>query len=397
MANLTPLSTILNRMNRRQTADQVEEQYKVRDLDEAIRNVRKQIQLPWTLKKTSLRVFQDVLEYPVESDHDEMAFFDNDSKTWNQKPKAKYTSIEQFYQDPDNTNDRAEIWNSGVRYIGLRYRTRNTINSVLNNAETLANWTTSGDAGTAVLDTVFFREGAASIRVPITLSTSSATIRNTVTTFSDSDYKRKYQFKWVYLPTAPTSISLRLETDSSNYLATTVTAQFSGQPFQAGAWNLIAQDLNAATQTGTFNSASIASEAIVLVGAATGTYYIDASYLRSWELLDNWYYSKYLVATVGNTSANQEYFFNSNEVYSTDSAIIGDSEWVDVIMYEALLITVGDKENEKVLAQIMAARDMAWSALFDMYPSLRPNITTTRYNYETIYPRLYGYDYDTRF
>lgn len=391
MPNLTLLSTILSRMNRKQSINKVEEQYKVRDIDEAIRTIRRTTQLPWTLKKSTLRVFDGVLEYPVEADHDEIAFFDNDSKTWANKPRTRYTSVQEFYEDPNNRNDLAEIFDNGTRYLGLRYKGANgSSSSLLNSAETLSEWSGAGDVGTLAKDSVFFKEGSASIRVPITLAASTATIRNTVTNFSDSNYRKRYQFKLIYLAALPTTISLRLETDSANYLATNITTQFSGAPLKANAWNLIAQDLNTATETGTFNSASIASEAVVMTGAATGIYYIDASYLRTWSLLDYYYYSKYLVALTGSTTANQEYFYNSNEIYSTDSALIGDSEWVDVVQYEAELSTLSDEENEAVYRKVETKRNNAWEELYKIYPSMRPVITTTRYNYETDYTARYG-------
>ena len=105
--------------------------------------------------------------------------------------------------------------------------------------------------------------------------------------------------------------------------------------------------------------------------------------------MDYWFYSKYLVATVGNTVANQEYFFNSSEIYSTDSMLIGDSEWVDIIQYEAELGSLSDKENDKVFSKVLKKRDDAWEALFRIYPSMRQSITTTRYNFGTDYTQGY--------
>lgn len=385
----TLLSTLLNRMNRFQTIATVEEQYKVRDIDDAIRTIKRSHNLPFFQKKGSLKVFCGVYEYPTAADHDYLVFIDH-AQTDLQYPqhlRARYTSFRQFKEDPDYRNQIAEIWNGNVltlgvndkdgTFQGLGYQT-------LDSAESTTDHTASGDASNLRVDNVNFIEGSASLAFTNTSSTTIATVSDTFTGFSDSDYLRKYYFRWVYLSSAPTSIELRLGVDSSNYLYKVVTSQFAGQSFIAGQWNLVAFDLNAASTTGTIDSSSVfAYEAIVLNGAATGTYNIDASYLRAWELMDYWYYSKYAVATAGNTIANQEYFYNSSEEYATDSALIGDSEWADVIMYSAMENTLLDKENATVLTGIQQKRLDAWSRLEAVWPDMKPYMTTTRYTFGT--------------
>lgn len=386
-AILTPLSTILNRMDRYQAASIVENQYKVRDIDTAIRRIRRKMALPWTLKQTTLRVFEDVLIYPTETDHDELAFFDNDTYLYSKKPDMRATSIREFLTNPRfNQNDLAEIWDQGSRMIGIRYKTKNATNVLLNNAETASDWTASADASSPALDSVFYKEGNGSIRFTVTLSASSAIIAASNSSLSDTLYKKKYYFQWVYLPSAPTSINLRFGSSSANYFTANVTTQFSGQAFKAGAWNLVAMDLNEASETGTVVTTAFDYQALELIGAASGTYYVDAAYLREWELLDNWYYSKFLIATVGETVADQEYFYNSSEVYATDSQLVGDSEFVDMIFFLALKETMGDEENEVIMKMIKANGDEALADFMDEYPDEVPLVTTSRYDFEDMHP-----------
>ena len=388
MAELTNLSTLINRMQRWQVLSTVEEQYLVRDLDEALRTLKRTIRPPWNLKKGSLKVFSGVLEYPVASDHDELAFLDDPKNPsyYSDRPRFRYTSLKEFYENPDDRNDLAEIWDEGTKYLGVRYNPIDGDQAVrLDDAEDDDYWTGSGDAGTPVEDTTFYKFGNGSIRVPITSSTGTATIKNTLlTAYSDSEYKKKYHFKWVYLDAVPTSITLRLHIDASNYLETSgITTQFNGQSLKADSWNLIAQDLNTATETGTISTtSSFAYEECDLVGASTGTYYFDKSEILEWSLMDYWYYSTYNIATVGEIVANQEYFMNSSEVYSTDSQLVGDSEWADVIMYEAMLIALTDKEvKENVISLIYSKRSQAWDDLISKYPSLEPLMTTLKYRF----------------
>lgn len=389
MATVTPLSTLLARMNRYQTVGTVEEQYKVYDLDEAIRTIRRDYQFPWSLQKGSLRIFSDVLEYPIPTDFDEIAYMDNTQTTdsgtvdYGNRARFKYTSLQQFYENPDDRNDLAEIWDGNTKFIGCRYKTQGTVagSQLIDNAETAANWTCSGDAGTAVLDTVNFKEGSGCMRIPITYSTGTATISSSVTSFSDANYLRKYYFVWVYPTTVPTSVTLRLGNDSSNFLYKAVTTQFSGQAFKANQWNQLAFDLNTATTTGTLVSTAFDYQAIICTVTATSTIYIDASYLRQWENMDLWYYSKYNCATVGLTAADQEYFMDSALAYSTDTQIVGDSEWTDVVMYDAMLTSILDKENTNIYDKVQAKRDASWASLLKNYPSLKPVIITDRYRF----------------
>ena len=378
-------------MRRYQNANTVEEQDLVRDLDSGIRLIRLRTQLPWTLKKTSLKVFQDVLEYPVASDHDDMAYIDNDKKYYGQRARFFYTSLQQFYEDVANDrNQLAEIWDNNTQYIGCRYTPPNAVSVLVNNAETVADFSVSGDATAVVLDQVTYKEGNGSMKVTITASANTATVTNSSTSRNDDEtYKKKYYFRWIYLDTVPTSVTLRYGSSATAYFASAaLTTQFSGQAMKADEWNLFAFDLNGATQTGTVDDTAFDYEAVVFASAGTGTYYIDASYVKTWDLLDYWYYSLYHVATVSSTPPNQEYFFNSSEVYSTDSKLTGPSEWADVIMYQALLLTYIDEENKEVRDEIKQLRDVAWSALFAQYPSHKPTIITLRHRFETEYLRL---------
>jgi len=387
MSQRTTLADILSRMDRWDSIVGEEEQFKVRDLDSAIRKLRRRTVMAWMIQKSTLRVFKDVLEYPLASDHDELAFLDNSNKEkFASKPRFRFTTMKEFYEDPDYRNDLAEIWDNNERVLGVRYNPNNVSSVRLNNAETVGDWTLSGDAGTKALDSVIFKEGNGSIKVPITLSASTATVKNDLTSDqTDANYKQKYHFKWVYLDAVPTSISLRYHVSASVYLETTgITTQFAGQSLKADQWNLVAHDLNAATATGSLGATpTFTYEEIDLIGAATGTYFVDASYVRQWELLDYYYYSKFMIATVGETTGDQEYFFNSSGVYSTDSQLVGDSEWADAIMFEALLETAINTENGILINQFKGDRDNAMKELGLKYPNLVPIAVTKKWRFDT--------------
>jgi len=387
MAQSKQLDAIIAEMNVWKDVANIEEQYKVRQLDAAIRALRRKTVFPWNIRKTTLRVFANVLEYPVAADHDEILYLDDSSnshKFYSEALDFKNTSLQQFYEDYDSyRNSMTEIWKDGTKMIGVNLKSMGLASTKLDGASDVDNYTVSDDATSVVKDTVIFKEDNSSMRVTVVNSADLATIKCTfVSTNSDMNYQRKYHFRWIYLGAVPTSIEMQLQTSDSAYLSTVVTAQFSGEAFKANDWNLIAQDLSAATETGTFDENTIASDKLILNGAASGTYYVDAGYMREWQLLDYWYYSFYTVIASGGTTASKEYFIASDGTYDVTDSLIGDSEWLGVIMYDAMDMLLADIENEQVLITIRSRKKQAWADFDEKYPNMVPLITTgrTRFN-----------------
>lgn len=389
----TLLSTLLNRESRYQSLAATQEIYKVQDLDEAIRTVKRNHRLPFLIKKSTLRVFSDVILYPVATDHDYLLYMDTseDDVPYGGRMRARYTSLQQFYEDLDYRNVISEIWDTNTLILGIR--DKNVPPGMANSSQTLdeagqiSNYTASLNANTLALDTVLFKTGNSSIRFINTNTTNDALVSWTFSegSFTNANYLRNYFFVWVYLTGAPTSIKLRFGVSSSNYLTTTVTQQFSGQALKVNDWNLLAFDCNTATTVGTINTSSVFNYgAVELIAAPTGFYNIDASYLREWSQLDYWYYSKYMVQTNGATVPDQEYFINeSTQLYSTDSSLAGDHEWSDVILYEAMLRGLSDKENETLYAKVQTELKTVYAKIYENLPDSKPLMTTQSMRFQT--------------
>ena len=388
----TTLALLLEEMDRSKDISNQEEQFKVKALDGAIRRLRRESVFPWTIKKGSLKVFNGVKEYPVASDHDEIIYLDpTNLEAYSQTARFFNTSVQQFYEDVmSNRNLMAEIWDNGTPMIGINYKDLGLEGILLDDAEDSDNYAVSGDAVSVSEDTVNFKHGNGSIRVVVTNSTNVANIVTTFTVaLSDSLYKSKYHFRWIYLDAVPTSIEMRLQTSASNYLKTVVTTQFSGQAFKVDSWNLIAHNLDEATEIGTFDSGNIASEKLILNGAATGVYYLDICNLREWKLFDYWYYSRNVIMASGSTSADQEKFYRLS-TWNTADALVGDQEWIDVIIYEACETVLAEIENIKLFSYIMRKKQEAWDAFSAKYPDMVPLVTTirTRFDNEPIIKSL---------
>jgi len=391
----TKLSTILNRMNAYQDIETIETQYKVEFLDSSLRDIKRKIKLPWMIKKSTVRIFDDVLEYPVASDHDEVAFLDNqkNENIYAYRARFRYSNIKSFYENSDrDRNNLATIWDQGTKYLGVRYDVIGRLISAFSNRGSIKltscedndKVTVSGDANSSVKDTVVFKEGSASIRVVITNSTNVATFKYVYETGqTNAKYKSNYFFKRIYLGAVPTSIDMRLQVNDSNYIHANITTQFSGQAFKANDWNWIAIDLNTATEVGTISTASIwASEKIILNGAPSGTYYFDASYMKEWALLDYWYYSNNQVIQTGESVATQDYFKDSDGIYESDSELVGEEEYADVAMYKALMKCAVNLKNNDLQNDFEDEFDTAMDRLIEKYPDLIPLETGIYHRFE---------------
>lgn len=378
MGNFTPIYTI-------------EEARKVNALEEAIRMLRRTFSPPWTLQKSTLKSFQGVFIYSVASDHDHLAYLDNQkTQDYPNKERFIYTTLQEFFEDPTNRNQMAEIWDNGTRKLGINLKDFEATQALIGSTQSLTSptaWSSSGDAGTLVLDTVITKSNPnSSVRVPITNSSGIATITATVPTFIDANYKRKYFFVNVYFSSVPTSMTLRFGTNSSNYLTSTLTTQFDGGAFKANDWNVLAFDLNNPDSTVGTQTTTFTYQAVIFNGAATGTYFIDDSYVRGWVLLDYWYYSSNNVKKTGTTNVNQQYFTTAaSPAYDVNDSLLGDDEWSDVIVYDACALLLADSKESAIKADVQNRQQIAMANFFDRYPDLSPLITQTYYRYTTDY------------
>lgn len=368
----TTLADILSGQLVWQTMNQVPESERVGFIDLALQDETISYKFPFRRKKTTLRVFEDVTLYPSPSDYSEMAFLDNDEKKFNDRARFRFTSFDEFLENLDYRNDLADIYDDGTLSIGCRYRTKKSGTRIVDSAEDVTKYAVSGTATAVAKDTVFFKDGAASMKITVTAGTATITIN--FTSFADSNYKQRYAFYLVYLDAAPTSIGLRFGNDASNFLLKNVTTQFSGQAFVADDWNILAMDLNNPdSTTGTINSNAFDYAAIILNGAVAGTYYVDATYLRRWELLDLWYNSTNYVRT--GAGVYQERFKDANNAYSGDTSLIGPKEWANYISYQAMLRVAADKNDKDWMASLQPFVTKAEADLKARFPAKKYLIT----------------------
>lgn len=384
MAYLVKLATLIENMNTFQEILTIDEATKVRRIDMVLRDDNTGYKMPFRRKQSTLKVFDGVTIYPAPSDYDEISFLDNEELSYADRARFRYQSFDQFLQDIDNRNDLCEIMDGEQTMIGCRYKTKNASSRLVNNAESIALFTALGDASGLVLDKVNMKEGSACVRFSITKVTNAANVRNTFTpTISDTNYKQKYYFRWVFFDSSgvPTSVVLNFGTDASNYLySNAITTQFSGQAFKPGAWNLLAFDLNTANVAGTINSNSFAYENIAFSNAPSGTYYLDSSYLRNWELLDFWYYHINCVKTTLGVY-KQTFIDPTTEQYDINDSLIGTLDFANYIAYRATMVSAMDKGNDKLRDNASALEKESATNIPNRYQTIKPVITNLNWRF----------------
>ena len=168
---LTSLQTLVNRAQSKRALMNVSADDLVVSFDAAIREQMRTIDTPWRLKKGTLRVFSDVLEYPVAADHEDLMFLDTQkagNDYW-EKARFQYTSIQQFYENPEDRNYLATIFQNGTKFLGVRYQSGNNIapSVMADGANSVNGWSTSGDASNMYLDQVNTHNSGSSIQFSV--------------------------------------------------------------------------------------------------------------------------------------------------------------------------------------------------------------------------------------
>lgn len=375
----TLLSTLLNRYNRIQSISVLEDQYKVMDFDEAIRTIKRTIKFPWSLTAKNLKVFSGIELYSTESDFDRIAFIDDVTRKKLFKPNFQYTSIKQFYEDPTNRNLLSEIWENGTKKIGIKYKNIGLSQIVLDDCQDISKYSISGDFTSLEEEIVETAAGEHSIKAICLKDSDSASLTCNIEKLIDENYKKKYFFAYIYFPSVPDSVDLKISKDGSNYLSKNILTQFDGSIFKSGEFNILAFDLNNCENTGE-TSGEFNSFEIIINGTESGNYYFGETYLKEWKKLNYQYYSKNLIKT-SSGSYKEQFLDNSDNSFDLLDELIGEDIFSDVILYEAETNAINEKENQAIYNKAELNRQNAWNSLFETYPDLSPEITTDYYNF----------------
>lgn len=377
----TKLSTLISRLDRYQSIQSSEEKFKVMDLDSSIREKMAIYNFPWFLKDDKLKIFPDVFIYSFKSDQKDIINLDDPKKEKLGKPDFQYTSIKQFLDDPNNRNLLTEVWDEGVKYIGLKYKNNGLVDTLFDESNDETLYTYLGDIVSISENDVMFSKLDCSIRFNVTNSSNVSTLIFNRTPINDENFYKKWFFVNVYLESVPTKIKLEFGTSDTRCFSKEVTTQFDGRAFKENDWNMIAIDLNDEDSlVGTIDYTDLKYAKLEFTGLATGSYYINGMFLKSWLELDLLYYTKYPI--IDKNGVYKSSFFNYDTgTYDLDDQLLGDDEFADIVEFDAELVHMNEKENTAQIELIKEKRAERWAVLFEKYPELNPLIMTDGYNF----------------
>lgn len=195
-------------------------------------------------------------------------------------------------------------------------------------------WINVSDTTNIRTDNQRYKQGAGSVAFNTSGGSTTISLENsTLTAVNLSQIVGKgYVTMWVELPntTLPTSFTIRVGSDSSNYYEMTASVKQSGLPFIPG-WNLLGFHLETATTVGTPDDENIDYFRFTMTypSVVSAIFRIDDIWARFGKECTLKYYSKYLVTDVN--GVRKENFT------ATDDSTILQQEEVDLLVYEAAI------------------------------------------------------------
>jgi len=264
----------------------------------------------------------------------------------------------------------------GVPILKVLYNNQ-TSSEIINDCSDDTDWVESAGVSNVRLNQNSYKYGGSS--VSFGSNGSSATL-SLYTTFDSKDLS-SYEndgviFGWFKLPSSlPTSISVKIGSDSSNYSSKSATVKQSGLPFSEG-WNLVAFDLGSSSDTGTPDFSAITFVEITITNSEALTvegYGIDYIFCGLGDEVSIDYYSKYLV--LDNDGKTRKEVFENGD----DKLILAEKESGIVIKQCVQTAQENLREDQKALITEKAKKDDLENLKLE-YPSQDELTSISYYN-----------------
>lgn len=224
---------------------------------------------------------------------------------------------------------------AGKRYLKVRHENSNSLASVMTEADDLTadgTWSAS-DSQTLAINNTTYKKGSGSLAFSITAATDITLTFTKTSAIDATTYTEQMRLRlFAWLPTKPTSITLRVGNDSSNYFEQTVTTQVTGEVFLIDAVNEIELVRNDATETGSVTESAIDWFQIKVAFSASTTdtdFLLNHITLLKPEAMDLEWYTNY-IAIDANGVLQQSI---TESATTTDEPIIKDyPDYIDTVI-----------------------------------------------------------------
>lgn len=321
-------------------------------------------------------IYDDVYNYALPSDFGSLIDLipQDNRQTWDNalRTLAGYFDLEKAIKTKVLSIEGSE----GTKIARINWRSRQ--GKVLNAMESLTangTWSAVGSATGLKANSIFKVSGGASIEFD--LVTTGDGIKNTTMSAVDLTNEDEVAdiFIWVFLPSAPTSISFVFGNDLTTKFWTCVaqTTQADGTAFKVG-WNLLKFPWATAVETGTVAPATIDSAQITVTnGTAMSNIRVDNIIFAIGRNFDMKYYSKYLFKNSGGTYISQP--------TTDDDTVLVDNDTLPLFLLELLTDMAHQMEGSDSAFDLTFAENQL-ARLYPAYKGLNPSMvkkTTSSY------------------
>jgi hypothetical protein len=310
----------------------------------------------------SQTIHDDVYNYPLPSDYFSLIDLipQDDRGSWDNAYRKNASEFDLTKAIKEKTVSIEGSEGSKIIRINWRSMAPKTIHT-MNSLTANGTWSAVGTATGLKANEIFKISGSASIEFD--LVTTGDGIQNTTMTavdLTDEDETGSF-FVWVYLSSAPTSISLVWGNDltTAYWTSTAQTTQADGTAFKVG-YNLLRFAWGSATETGTVAPATIDSVKLTIANAtALSNVRVDNIVCSNGRNFDMKYYGKY-------------FFKNSAGTYlsrpaSDDDYVLVDNDSLPLYLYECLVEMAQQMEGTDSVFDMSYAE----KKLSTLYPHFR--------------------------
>lgn len=323
------------------------------DIDEtlnmAARMVLDEVDLRSTKRRTTLspNLFTDVHQYAAPSDLKGQKIISVAPQVNRERAsEVAFVLPDEFYRRLDPravaVDDR-----DAVRKILANFQASPRDATVLDSMDSATGWSATGDATAVSAEATDAVVGAGAVEFNIGAggTTAAGIEKSTLPSTDISAALDASVFVWAYIvsTTNVTGFTLRLGSDSSNYLAKSVTAPHDYTAFQNG-WNLLRFDLASASTTGSPVTTAV-TYARVFMDKATGKinetgYRFDHLVLRRGAVYPVVYYSKYAWRTAAGA-------WLENATADTD-VLNADTDEFELFVAKGIELAAGEIDEEEL-------------------------------------------------
>ena len=379
MIETTSLAKLFAKLNYFKDIDNKSDEEKCVALDDAINEFTRENRFPWTIQKSTLKVFKDIDYYAAADDQADLVILNNmDVDGYGDAASYYNTTLNQFIERiKTQRNLMTQQYINGQQVIGINNIQKDIFSAILDTGSDADNYEAVSGCTKVGLNNIYTLGDYKSISFNIT--GDPAEIKNTYTnSTSDEKYLEKYYIRRIYFKEdTPTNVELRLQTDDDNYISATVTEQVTGIPFQENSYNYVGFAIEEGTETGTFDEEDIASSKIIVTGYS-GIMYVSYDSIDEFLLQQYWYHSKYPIMSSSGTKGDKEQFLNyEDNTYDIGDKLIGPTKWLDPVIKKARESLLMTSENEYLRNKVSSKAKKAEKEFERNFPNEQPKTTTT--------------------